>query len=114
MRAEVAELRSAARIFQNTKCTACTSALDLPAIHFLCMHSFHQRCLGENEKECPVCAPANRTVLEASVEPSAGRFWAVGWTLQIRVSFNASILTGKFYIFEKVEVAESPEPALAK
>ncbi|CAK9277286.1 unnamed protein product [Sphagnum jensenii] len=64
MRAEVQELRSRARIFQLSKCTACTSSLDLPAVHFLCMHSFHQRCLGDNEKECPVCAPANRHVLD--------------------------------------------------
>ncbi|KAG0579722.1 hypothetical protein KC19_4G119500 [Ceratodon purpureus] len=64
MRTEVRELRSHARIFQLSKCTACTSALDLPAVHFLCMHSFHQRCLGDNEKECPLCAPTNRHVLD--------------------------------------------------
>jgi len=38
--------------------------LDLPAVHFLCMHSFHQRCLGENESECPVCAPTNKKIIE--------------------------------------------------
>ncbi|CAM6101360.1 unnamed protein product [Calypogeia fissa] len=64
MRAEVHELRTNARIFQLSKCTACTSALDLPAVHFLCMHSFHQRCLGDNEKECPICAPSYRHVLD--------------------------------------------------
>jgi hypothetical protein len=30
----------------------------------MCMHSFHQRCLGDNEKECPECAPEYRSVLE--------------------------------------------------
>lgn len=64
MRKEVQDLRTNARIFQLSKCTACTSTLDLPAVHFLCMHSFHQRCLGDNERECPVCAPGNRTLLE--------------------------------------------------
>lgn len=64
MRKEVQDLRTNARIFQLSKCSACTSILDLPAVHFLCMHSFHQRCLGDNEKECPVCAPGNRTLLE--------------------------------------------------
>eukprot|EP00252_Welwitschia_mirabilis_P014871 TRINITY_DN32924_c0_g1_i1.p1 TRINITY_DN32924_c0_g1~~TRINITY_DN32924_c0_g1_i1.p1 ORF type:complete len:645 (-),score=135.04 TRINITY_DN32924_c0_g1_i1:251-1915(-) len=64
MRKEVHELRSNARIFQLSKCTACTFTLDLPAVHFMCMHSFHQRCLGDNEKECPVCAPQYRTLLE--------------------------------------------------
>ena len=41
-----------------------TFTLDLPAVHFMCMHSFHLRCLGDNEKECPQCAPEYRSVLE--------------------------------------------------
>jgi hypothetical protein len=53
-----------AKIFQLNKCTYCGSPLDLPAVHFLCMHSFHQRCLGENEGECPVCAAQNRKIWE--------------------------------------------------
>ena len=57
-------VRGSARIFQLMKCSACSNPLDLPATHFLCMHSFHQRCLGDNERECPMCAPANRTILE--------------------------------------------------
>ncbi|MCO5583009.1 hypothetical protein L7F22_036915 [Adiantum nelumboides] len=64
MRKEVQDLKSNARIFQLSKCSACTSSLDLPAVHFLCMHSFHQRCLGDNEKECPVCIPNNRQLLD--------------------------------------------------
>ena len=35
-------LTSSARIFQLNKCTLCHQQLDLPAVHFLCMHSFHQ------------------------------------------------------------------------
>eukprot|EP00899_Mesostigma_viride_P016779 jgi/Mesvir1/25101/Mv21565-RA.1 len=64
MKKEVAEISTQPRIFQLTKCTACTAVLDLPAVHFLCMHSYHQRCLNENERECPTCAPAARTVME--------------------------------------------------
>ncbi|GAB2285198.1 Vacuolar protein sorting-associated protein 11 [Dionaea muscipula] len=64
MRKEIEDLRTNARIFQLSKCTACTFTLDLPAVHFMCMHSFHQRCLGDNEKECPECAPEYRYVLE--------------------------------------------------
>lgn len=64
MRKEIEDLRTNARIFQLSKCTACTFTLDLPAVHFMCMHSFHQRCLGDNEKECPECAPDYRKVLE--------------------------------------------------
>jgi hypothetical protein len=48
--------------------------LDLPTVHFLCKHSFHQRCLNQVEDEdaeCPKCAPANqniRAIRKAQVE----------------------------------------------
>lgn len=73
MRREIQDLRTNARIFQLSKCTTCTFTLDLPAVHFMCMHSFHQRCLGDNEKECPECAPEYRAVLETkrSLEQSS-------------------------------------------
>ncbi|KAL6049387.1 Vacuolar protein sorting-associated protein 11 [Balamuthia mandrillaris] len=75
MRREMHELKTGAKIFQEKKCTGCTGPLDLPSIHFLCMHSFHQRCLGENEKECPVCAPNNRKISEIkkALEENAGQ-----------------------------------------
>eukprot|EP00026_Physarum_polycephalum_P001684 Phypoly_transcript_01686.p1 GENE.Phypoly_transcript_01686~~Phypoly_transcript_01686.p1 ORF type:complete len:1051 (+),score=172.81 Phypoly_transcript_01686:443-3154(+) len=75
MRTEITELRTNAKIFQQSKCTVCQSQLDLPAVHFLCNHSFHQRCLGENERECPVCTPGNRRVLEIkrSLAENAGQ-----------------------------------------
>lgn len=30
-------------VFQVTKCAACGGQLDLPSIHFMCKHSYHQR-----------------------------------------------------------------------
>ncbi|EPQ28447.1 uncharacterized protein PFL1_04273 [Pseudozyma flocculosa PF-1] len=56
--AEVHALTTAERpqVFQMTRCSACGGPLDLPTVHFMCKHSFHQRCLGENETECLVCA----------------------------------------------------------
>lgn len=55
---EIAQLadRNGARVFQMTRCTACAGQLDLPSVHFMCKHSYHQRCLGEEEAECPACA----------------------------------------------------------
>ncbi|KAJ1900278.1 Vacuolar protein sorting-associated protein 11, partial [Kickxella alabastrina] len=42
-------------VFQSTKCTSCMAPLDLPSIHFLCKHSYHQRCLGDIGESCPKC-----------------------------------------------------------
>jgi len=81
---------SSAQVFQVIKCSMCTNHLTLPAVHFLCHHSFHQKyvimcmsvhlcahvcsyvctcyhcsCLDdEYESECPICAPENRKVLD--------------------------------------------------
>ncbi|GJJ12060.1 hypothetical protein Clacol_006301 [Clathrus columnatus] len=52
------------RAFQATRCTACGSPLDLPAIHFMCKHSYHQRCLSEQEAECPECARSHGVIRE--------------------------------------------------
>jgi len=63
MHAEVHELHNSPRIFQNNRCSACAATLELPASHFLCMHSFHQRCVGELDTNCARCVNANHTVM---------------------------------------------------
>jgi len=74
MRGEIYDLRTSAARFQHTKCHACQSPLELPTVHFLCMHSFHLRCLGENEAECPHCYPQNKKILDIkkSLQESIG------------------------------------------
>ena len=67
-KAELTELASKPVTFQSRRCSACGRTLDLPAVHFLCKHSFHQRCLNndistggaaEEKGECPICKPQN-------------------------------------------------------
>ncbi|KAJ1552753.1 Vacuolar protein sorting-associated protein 11, partial [Cladochytrium tenue] len=90
MRAQVAELRTTAVVFQASKCALCGLPLELPTVHFMCRHSFHARCVGgggpggadaavaagggsaspgavagaAQERECPRCAPEYQMVLE--------------------------------------------------
>ncbi len=32
-----------AKIFQVSKCSVCSHPLELPSVHFLCQHSYHQQ-----------------------------------------------------------------------
>lgn len=48
-------------IIQHGTCSFCSTMLDLPAIHFACKHSYHQRCLGDSVK-CPLCLPELESV----------------------------------------------------
>jgi hypothetical protein len=52
------------RVFHVTRCSACGGQLDLPAVHFMCKHSYHQRCLADHEIECPNCAQAHGLIRE--------------------------------------------------
>lgn len=65
-RTELSDLGSKPAVFQATWCSVCTQRLDLPAVHFLCKHSFHQRCVRkgdkEGEAECPKCAGENEVI----------------------------------------------------
>lgn len=78
-RTELADLESKPAVFQATRCSQCALPLELPVVHFLCKHSFHQRCLKSDggsasgmssprdggagsSAECPLCAQDNATV----------------------------------------------------
>eukprot|EP00850_Spirogloea_muscicola_P019645 SM000195S05292 [mRNA] locus=s195:175118:179324:- [translate_table: standard] len=80
LRVELEELQTSTHVFQASKCSTCSYALDLPAVHFFCQHSYHHRCLSDGDSgacdtaECPTCAPGNRTILDTkrSLEQGAG------------------------------------------
>jgi vacuolar protein sorting-associated protein 11 len=85
-RTELADLEAKPAVFQATRCSQCALPLELPVVHFLCKHSFHQRCLkgdgggsgsgvssppygagdygsaASTSAECPLCAQDNATV----------------------------------------------------
>ncbi|GAA5850787.1 hypothetical protein JCM9279_003922 [Rhodotorula babjevae] len=95
-RREIAELSdpTTPRIFQVTRCSACGGQLDLPGVHFMCRHSYHQRCLGENESQCPNCARTHGVVRE--------------------IRRNNEQLRGRHDVFlEEVRGAEDPFAAVA-
>ncbi|KAH6902717.1 vacuolar membrane protein [Coprinopsis sp. MPI-PUGE-AT-0042] len=52
------------RVFHVTRCSVCHAQLDLPSIHFMCNHSYHQRCLAANEAECPTCVQEQSVIRE--------------------------------------------------
>ena len=78
---EINELATKPASFSATRCSACGITLDLPTVHFLCKHSFHQRCLNiaegqeADEVECPNCSLQNQTArqIRRAQEESAGR-----------------------------------------
>ncbi|KAI9828141.1 MAG: hypothetical protein M1832_003668 [Thelocarpon impressellum] len=76
-RKEIDELGSKPAVFQARRCSACGGNLDLPTVHFLCKHSFHQRCLNQvdDDVECPLCASENATIraIRKAQEESADR-----------------------------------------
>ncbi|KAF0988530.1 hypothetical protein HZS_8097, partial [Henneguya salminicola] len=54
---EIASIESGNKVFQNSKCSMCQNTLELPVVHYLCGHSYHQYCAEslEQDNECPIC-----------------------------------------------------------
>ncbi|KAJ2778235.1 Vacuolar protein sorting-associated protein 11 [Coemansia javaensis] len=70
--AKLEALRTKPVVFQSTKCTSCMAPLDLPSVHFLCKHSYHQRCLGDVGDSCPRCQAENQRLEDQRQEQEAG------------------------------------------
>lgn len=67
IRQKIDEFQNHHLIFQPTKCQACSGVLDIPSVHFLCGHSYHQNCFynhSEGNDECPSCAKTNQMLLD--------------------------------------------------
>ena len=65
---EIEELTTKPVVFQARRCSSCGGSLDLPVVHFMCKHSFHQRCMNTKigasvqDADCPICQPGNETI----------------------------------------------------
>ncbi|XP_051174547.1 vacuolar protein sorting-associated protein 11 homolog [Leptopilina boulardi] len=67
LKQEIDKIKSSTIIFQSSRCSACNQDLELPSVHFMCQHSYHQHCFqsfSENENECPACLPDNKKWLD--------------------------------------------------
>ena len=68
MRQQIDEMKNNFKVFQATKCSGCNHQLELPSVHFLCGHSYHQHCFesynAESDSDCPLCLPENRFVFQ--------------------------------------------------
>ena len=53
-RKQIVSQQSEAQIFL-LNCAICDRPLELPTVHFMCNHSYHQSCLAESDK-CTVCS----------------------------------------------------------
>ncbi|KJE89841.1 hypothetical protein CAOG_01266 [Capsaspora owczarzaki ATCC 30864] len=111
MRDEIDELRTSAKIFQVTKCTACTGPLDLPSVHFMCGHSYHHHCLGD-ERECLRCAPENKKIQDIirAQEQSADHHEA--FFKQMQAANDGFSVVADYYgrgVFNKMQLVGEPQ-----
>ncbi|CAI4231859.1 unnamed protein product [Auanema sp. JU1783] len=59
------------QVVQVIRCCACDNALQLPAVHFLCKHSYHVHCLesySEKGDRCPACFSGSNTTESRTTE----------------------------------------------
>lgn len=57
MKSEIVRMKQTARTFDKKTCDHCEKELQLPTIHFLCAHSYHEHCVDpEGIRRCTICA----------------------------------------------------------
>lgn len=43
LREQIEAIKNSTIIFQGSRCSACHHQLELPSVHFMCQHSYHQQ-----------------------------------------------------------------------
>lgn len=43
LREQIQTIKNSTIIFQGSRCSACHHQLELPSVHFMCQHSYHQQ-----------------------------------------------------------------------
>ncbi len=56
MKSEIVELKTSAKSFNHKECSLCDKKLQLPTIHFMCGHTYHDYCVeSEGKRRCVKC-----------------------------------------------------------
>ncbi|KAH8916734.1 hypothetical protein BT69DRAFT_1269971 [Atractiella rhizophila] len=63
---EIAALKNPTQpsIFQVTRCSACGGTLEPPIVHYMCKHSYHDRCIPVSSPACPACSRRHDMIRE--------------------------------------------------
>ncbi|KDR21303.1 Vacuolar protein sorting-associated protein 11-like protein [Zootermopsis nevadensis] len=116
IRSQINAIQTRTVIFQGSRCNACNHQLELPSIHFLCQHSFHQHCFqsyAENENECPACLPNNKKILDIIKSQEQSRELHETFHSQLERAEDGFSLVADYFgrgVFNKLTViTDSPE-----
>lgn len=89
-------------------CDACHQPLHLPAVYFLCKHSFHQDCLrsySETEKDCMVCRKRNNKLQDVIFNQNEERNKNRTFSEQLNTSQEKFSVIANYYgrgLFNKI------------
>lgn len=103
-------LKSGSTVFQGSRCAACHHQLELPSIHFMCQHSYHQYCFqsfSEHENECPACVPENLKLIELLKAREYNKDLHETFHSQLEKASDGFSLAAEYYgrgVFNKVTV----------
>ncbi|XP_066993542.2 vacuolar protein sorting-associated protein 11 homolog [Anabrus simplex] len=114
IRQQIRTIQTSTMIFQGSRCSACHHQLELPSIHFMCQHSYHQHCFqsfAENENECPACLPENKKILDIIKSQEQNRDLHETFHSQLERAEDGFSLVADYFgrgVFNKLTVVTDP------
>ena len=109
-------LRGDATTFQVSKCSACKHTLELPSVHFMCQHSYHQHCFqsySESEKECPACHAENKRIVDIIKSQRQSRDHHDAFHSQLEKADDGFAVVADYFgrgVFRSQSAANSKQP----
>lgn len=110
LKEQLETLKTGTTVIQGSRCAACHHQLELPSVHFMCQHSYHQYCFqsfSDHENECPACVPDNQKLLELLKAREHNKDLHETFHSQLEKANDGFSLAAEYYgrgVFNKVTV----------
>eukprot|EP00210_Caulerpa_lentillifera_P001572 g1510.t1 len=97
LKSAIHKLKTEPQVFNRSMDERSKQMLELPAVHFLCKHSYNLKTIEDNPNECPLCAPRYRETLRIRRDMKAGALQQDQFFMELKGKKNGFAVVAEWF-----------------
>lgn len=97
LKKRIHELKTEPQVFNRSMDERTKQMLELPAVHFLCKHSYNLKTIEDTPNECPICIPKYRDTLRIRRDMKAGALHQDQFFMELKGKKDGFAVVAKWF-----------------